>query len=64
MTHVPQTGYTPSQLFWVGVIAAVAAILTGWLRTESIPATLLIAAASTAISVAIAWFYGRVRRAG
>lgn len=62
MTHRTHGSFTASQLLWVGVIAAVAAVLTTWLRTESIELTLLFAAASALISVAIVWFVGWSRR--
>ncbi|HET7645717.1 MAG TPA: hypothetical protein VFM03_04465 [Candidatus Limnocylindria bacterium] len=44
------------RLFWVGVIALVASVLTTWLRTESVQATLVFGSAAAVISVAIVWF--------
>ena len=41
------------RLFWVGVIALVASVLTTWLRTESVQATLVFGSAAAVISVAI-----------
>lgn len=55
MTHRTHSRFSASQLVWVGVIAAVAAVLTTWLRTESLELTLLFGAASALISVAIVW---------
>jgi hypothetical protein len=61
MTHRTHSRFSVSQLVWVGVIAAVAAVLTTWLRTESLELTLLFAAASALISVAIVWFVNWTR---
>ncbi len=61
MTQSHQTRFSASQLFWVGVIAFTAAVLTTWLRTESALPTLVFGLASALISVAIVWFVDRVR---
>ena len=63
MTHSHDAGFTASQLFWVGIIALVAAVITAWFRTESIALTLLFGVASAVISAAIVWFVGWTRRA-
>ena len=63
MTHSHHQRFSASQLFWVGLIAVVAALPTAWFRTESIVLTLVMGAASALISVAIVWFVGWTRRA-
>jgi hypothetical protein len=62
MAYPRDTQFSASQLFWVGVIALVAALLTGWFSTESIGLTLVLSLASAVISVAIVWFVGWTRR--
>ena len=52
----------PSRLLWVGVIALTAAVITTWLRTESLPLTLGFGIASALISMAIVWFIDWTRR--
>ncbi len=44
------------RLIWVGVIALVASVLTTWLRTESVQATLAFGVAAAVISMAIVGF--------
>jgi hypothetical protein len=62
MTQTSRRPFTAAQLLWVAVIAAVASLLTGWFRWESLPIALAFALASAVISVAIVWFVDRVRR--
>lgn len=62
MAYSRNTQFSATQLLWVGVIALVAALLTGWFRTESVGLTLLLSALSALISVAIVWFVGWTRR--
>jgi hypothetical protein len=64
MADMYNTRFSPSQLFWVGLIALVAATPTAWFRTESISVSLLLGLASAIISVAIVWFVGWTRRNG
>ena len=56
MTHRQNASFGTSRLLWVGVIALAAALVTTWLRTESLPLTLGFGLASVVISVAIVWF--------
>ena len=63
MTHPRHDTYSrPSRLLWVGVIALTAAVITSWLRTESLPLTLGLGLASAVISMAIVWFIDWTRR--
>jgi hypothetical protein len=63
MSHPRHDTYArPSRLLWVGVIALTAAIITTWLRTESLPLTLGFGIASAVISMAIIWFIDWTRR--
>ena len=63
MTHPRHDTYSrPSRLLWVGVIALTAAVITSWLRTESLPLTLGFGIASALISMAIMWFIDWTRR--
>ena len=56
------TSFTTMRLFWVGVIALIAGILTTWLRTESLPMAVGLGAAAAVISMGIIWFVGRTHR--
>ncbi|HJP70389.1 MAG TPA: hypothetical protein VJ975_01575 [Candidatus Limnocylindria bacterium] len=64
MTHSRNARFSASQLFWVGIIALVAALGAGWFRTESVLLTVVLALASAVISVAIVWFVDWTRRNG
>jgi hypothetical protein len=61
MKNPRTTSQRASRLVWVGVIAAVAALLTGWWRWESALVALAMAGASAAISIGIVWLVGRSR---
>jgi hypothetical protein len=63
MSHSHDTSQPSWRLVWVGVIALTAGVLTTWLRTESVPATLGLGFASAVISVALVWFIKRTGRA-
>jgi hypothetical protein len=52
-----------TRLVWVGVIAAVAAVLTR-LATESLAVVVLTAIASAVISMGIVWLVSRTRGPG
>ena len=56
MTHRDHSTFRSQRLLWVGVIALAAAVITTWLRTESLPLTLGLGLASAVISVGIVWF--------
>ena len=59
MTHRHHSTFRTQRLLWVGVIALTAAVITTWLRTESLPLTLGLGLASAAISMAIVLFVDR-----
>lgn len=62
MTHdTSRPSFTGTQLLWVGAIAAVAALLTGWFRWESALVAIAMALASAVISVGVVWLVGRMR---
>jgi hypothetical protein len=50
-----------ARLLWVAVIALVAAGITTWLRTESLPLVVGFGLASAVISVGIVWLVDRIR---
>jgi hypothetical protein len=61
MTHRDHSTFGSQRLLWVGAIALTAAVITTWLRTESLPLTLAFGLASATISMAIVWFADRTR---
>jgi nicotinamide riboside transporter PnuC len=57
MTNHPNATHpNPRRLLWVGIIAAVAGVLSAWLRMESLPIALVLGAAAAGLSIAIVWF--------
>lgn len=58
MTRSDQRTNSAHRIVWVGIIAAVAAVLSR-LWTESLLVIIVVAAASAAISMAIVWLVDR-----